>query len=78
MKAAELLSHCSHMKLLARRVAGYGANAPTQFKLDTTSQLSVPKWGKVRGAWAWGAGGRGVGWVEAWAPRLALGGEAHG
>ena len=48
VKAAELLAACSHLRLLARKVAAARDPAVQHFRLDATSQLSVPKWGKVR------------------------------
>lgn len=48
VKAAELLATCSHMRLLARKVAAVREPAVTNFKLDANCCLSVPKWGKVR------------------------------
>lgn len=47
VKAADLLATCSHMRLLAKKVAAVREPAVTNFKLDANSCLSVPKWGKV-------------------------------
>ncbi|GIL73203.1 hypothetical protein Vretifemale_3383 [Volvox reticuliferus] len=66
VKAAELLAVCSHLRLLAKKVAAAREPAAQNFRLDATSQLSVPKWGKA------------INWTSREDALLLLGVHLHG